>query len=461
MVPQPAVMQTPVQAPRRQRRQQARRWLKLGQPEGEKAAGLSRAERRRRLRALMATDAHARRTLVRGGLVAVGCTMALRWLKQEREADRLCGGPKGKHHPKRTGFRHAYELGSVPVGGQRVEILRPRVRTADRTSELSLGIYELAQDEGFLSEAVLAQTLAGVAQRRYRVRMQALTPLGGEMTAGSDSKSAVTRRFVAETQAGLEEWLARPLSGERYLALVVDGLELGAHHVIAALGVTATGEKRVLGLWEGATENTEVCRALLEDLVRRGLSTERGLLVVIDGGKGRGAAVRAVLGNRALVQRCTCHKARNVLDKLPAHRRDAVHRALRRAWSAEDAMVAEGQLRGLIRRLEGSGEVTAAHSLAEGLEETLTCVRLGLHPDLRASLESTHLIESAFSRHEGVAHRVKRWRNGNQALRWAAASLALAEQGFHRLPGADHLETLAMALERRAQSVPTQSQLSA
>jgi hypothetical protein len=213
MITQPASVQTAVQAPRRQRRHQARQWLKLGRAEGEKAEPLSRAERRRRLRELMATDADQRRTLVRGGLQALGCELALRWLKREMEAeaDALCGGPKGRHNPKRTGIRHGYEFGSVPVGGRREEILRPRVRTADRKSELSLEIYELAQDEGFLSEVVLAQTLAGVAQRRYRVTMQALTPLGEEMTTWSDSKSAVSRRFVAETQAWLEEWLSRPL----------------------------------------------------------------------------------------------------------------------------------------------------------------------------------------------------------------------------------------------------------
>jgi putative transposase len=215
------------------------------------------------------------------------------------------------------------------------------------------------------------------------------------MATGSDSKSTVSRRFVAETQAWLEEWLSRPLDGERYLALVLDGLELGAHHVIAALGVTAAGDKRVLGLWEGATENAEVCRALLEDLVRRGLSVDRGLLVIIDGGQGLAAAVRTVLGDRVLLQRCTVHKTRNVLDKLPEHRRAALRRALRRAWSAQDVTVAERQLRSLICRLEEAGEVAAARSLAEGLEETLTCVRLGLHPELRASLESTNLIESA------------------------------------------------------------------
>jgi len=236
---------------------------------------------------------------------------------------------------------------------------------------------------------------------------------------------------------------------------------LGPHHVIAALGVTEAGEKRGLGLWEGATENAEVCRSLLEDLVRRGLSTERGLLVVMDGGKGLAAAVRAVLGDRVLVQRCTCHKDRNLMDKLPEHRRDAVHRALRRVWSAEDAKVAERRLSRLLQRLEREGEEAAARSLEEGKDEMLTCVRLGLHPDLRASLESTNLIESAFSRHEGVAHRVKRWRNGNQALRWAAASLALAEQGFHRLPGAEHLGALAAALERHARSVATRLQRSA
>jgi putative transposase len=449
---QPGCQPDPV--PRRQRRQAARAWLKLGRPALEGSAPLTRGQRRRHLRELAAAEVDERQTLAKAGLLALGAQMALHWLQQamEDEADALCGGPKGRHNPQRSGHRHGYEVGSVVVGGQRVAILRPRVRAAE--GEQALSVYAIAQDERFLCEAVMMQTIAGVGQRRYGVTLGGVSGAVAVAAAvGSDSKSAVSRRFVAESQDWLSGWLARDLSGERYLALMVDGVQLGSHHVIAALGVTAGGQKQVLGLWQGGSESTEVCRALLEDLVGRGLEVAAGLLVVIDGGKGLACAVQTVLGDRVLVQRCVCHKARNLEGKLPQHRREAVHRILRQAWSETDAVAAERQLRALIGRLAAEGQVAAAHSLQEGLEQTLTCVRLGLHPDLRASLESTNLIESAFSRDEAVTHRVKRWRNGNQALRWTAVALALAEQGFSAIRGAEHLADLAVFLGRHASGV--------
>lgn len=450
------------QAPRRERRQQARLWFKLGQSQAEAVERLSRAERRRRLRAAIAVPVDERETLIRHGLMGLGHALALQWLRDrlEAEAEVLCGGPKGKHNPARTGSRHGYEVGSVPMGGQRVSFLRPRVRTLDRRSELPSELWQLVQDDAFFSEAVLAQTLAGVAQRRYHITMKAIAPPPAGSDTGSTSKSAVSRRFVTDTRAWLKQWLARPLA-ERYLALFLDGIELGEHHVVAALGVTEQGTKHVLGLWEGATENAEVCRALLEDLVRRGLATEQGLLVVIDGGKGLAAAVSEVFGDRVLVQRCVLHKMRGILDKLPEQRCKTVRNALRRAWSCADATRAKERLGRLAQRLEDWGEHAAARSLREGCDQTLTCLRLGLDPKLRGSLESTNIIESAFSRHEGVAHRVKRWRNGDQALRWLAASLAIAQQGFDVLPGTDHLPELAAALARHVRSVSPSGALAA
>ncbi len=435
----------PTRIARRQRRQEARAWLKLGRSGPETAGHLRRAERRRHLRELARGGADERQTLVKAGLLGLGAQLALGWLRQamEAEADELCGGPKGRHNPRRTAFRHGYEIGSVPIGGRRVAIMRPRVRGAE--GEQVLNVYGIAQDECFLSEAVMMQTVAGVAQRRYAVTLPAVTGVA-EQGRGSDSKSAVSRRFAAESQQWLQQWLERDLSGERYLVLMVDGLQLGEHHVIAALGVTAAGEKRVLGLWQGGTESAEVCRALLEDLMRRGLNVQARLLVVLDGGKGLAAAVTSVFGERVLIQRCVQHKARNVEEKLPQHRRQAVHRLLRQAWAETDAAAAQRQMQRLIRHLEDQGQMAAARSLQEGLEQTLTCVRLGLHPDLRGSLESTNLIESAISRQQGVAHRVKRWRNGTQALRWSAVGLALAEQSFAVIPGAEHLAALATAL---------------
>ena len=321
-----------------------------------------------------------------------------------------------------------------------------RVRSLDRHEELSLPLYEALQEEHTLEETVLVQVVAGVATRRYGSVMARALDLPEELLTGV-SKSSVSRRFVAQTAARLGELFRRPLR-ERYVALFVDGLQLGAHHVIAAVGVTEEGEKRLLGVWEGATENRAVCQALLEDLVARGLSAERGLLVVIDGSKALVQAVRAVLGERALIQRCVWHKSRNVLDKLPEVLQPRVRRAMLRAWGARTAWEAEQALQTLAEELAAAGYPEAAASLREGLPETLTVIRLGLPPALRRSLRTTNPIESAFARHEQLAHRVRWWRNGRQALRWAALSLLQAEASFRKLPGADALPRLAAALEQ-------------
>jgi len=408
---------------------------------------LSRRERRALLRRIR-IDREELAGLVRGSLLATVWTVGLSWLAEqlEQEADRVCGAPKGKHSPQRRGRRHSYEVGSVVLGGVRIPLLRPRVRSLDRHEELSLPLYEALQEEHTLEETVLVQVVAGVATRRYGSVMARALDLPEELLTGV-SKSSVSRRFVAQTAARLGELFRRPLR-ERYVALFVDGLQLGAHHVIAAVGVTEEGEKRLLGVWEGATENRAVCQALLEDLVARGLSAERGLLVVIDGSKALVQAVRAVLGERALIQRCVWHKSRNVLDKLPEVLQPRVRRALARAWGARTAWEAEQALQTLAEELAGAGYPEAAASLREGLPETLTVIRLGLPPALRRSLRTTNPIESAFARHEQLAHRVRWWRNGRQALRWAALSLLQAEASFRKLPGADALPRLAAALEQ-------------
>jgi putative transposase len=266
---------------------------------------LPHAERRRRLQELLRGTAGELQTLVRSGLQALGEQLALQWLREqmEKDAEAQCGAPKGKHDPRRRGRRHAWVEGSVVLGGRRVPILRPRVRSLDG-HELPIRTYELAQDACFLSEAMLAGCLAGAAQRRYACTVAEPPAL---LPAGSVSRSTVSRRCQQEMTELARQFCTRPLGGQRWLAVFLDGIELGRHHVIAALGVAEDGQKQVLGLWEGETESEAVCRAALEDLVARGLTAEQGLLVVIDGGKGLDAAVRAVWGPRALVQRCQTH----------------------------------------------------------------------------------------------------------------------------------------------------------
>ncbi|WP_449731081.1 IS256 family transposase [Geochorda subterranea] len=236
---------------------------------------------------------------------------------------------------------------------------RPRVRRLQGREELVPPTYRALQDEATLGEAALEQSLAGVAMRRYGETMPDLLGIPDELPVTHVSRSTVSRRFLAEAGAILAEVLHRPLS-ERYLVVFLDGLALGEHQVVAAVGVTEAGQKRVLALWEGVTESREVCQALVEDLAARGLSAQHGLLVVIDGSKALAAAVRAVWGERALIQRCVCHKARNVLEKLPRSLQGMVRRRLARAWGEADAAAAALSLQALADRLDETGYAEAA-----------------------------------------------------------------------------------------------------
>jgi putative transposase len=229
------------------------------------------------------------------------------------------------------------------------------------------------------------------------------------------------------------------------LVLMLDGIEIAEHTVVVALGITASGEKQILGLWEGATENAAVCHALLTDLMERGLRVDEGILVVIDGSKALRAAVRDVLGPQAAVQRCQVHKKRNVLDHLPDEVRRWVSRKLDQCWRETDYEKARAALTGLAKNLEEKYPGAAA-SLREGLDETLTVLRLGLPEPLRKTLRSTNPIESAFDTVRMASRNVKRRRNGQQVLRWAAGGLLEAEKGFRRMKGYRQLPLLADAL---------------
>ena len=306
------------------------------------------------------------------GLEALGERLALVWLHDqlETEAAGLCGAPRGKHNAARRGRRHGYESGSVVLGGRRVAVVRPRVRARGGCGELVPPTYVLAQDEAFLSKAMITETVAGAAQWRYAAIVGAAAEQPGGAPAGSVSRSTVSGRCAEQMQALLEEVCSRDLGREPYLVVLLDGVEMGGHRVIAGLGVTAAGDKQVIGLWEGATESKEVCRAAIEDLAARGLTAERGLLVVLDGGKGLDAAVRAVWGERAVIQRCQAHKARNLRDHLPAQCAETVLARMHRAWAQPDAARGERRLRELAAELERDGRTDAAGSLREGLAES-------------------------------------------------------------------------------------------
>jgi putative transposase len=383
----------------------------------------------------------------REGLLAlsVGVGLGVMETLMAEEVDELCG-PRGRHDPDRSAYRHGTEQGSVTLGGRRVPVTKPRVRAKDDGGELPLSSYRHFASRDPLTAVVLERMLAGVSTRRY-TRLQ--EPVGSEVEtkAKSTTKSSVSRTFVARTKQTLTELMSRRLDDVRLAVLMLDGIDLKGRTNVVALGISTDGVKIPLGLWEGDSENKTVASALLADLVDRGLDTEQGVLVVLDGAKALRAAVRKVLGDRTPVQRCIRHKERNVLDHLPEEMRDTVERRLRGAWALTDYDQALERLRKLASELEHSHPGAAA-SLREGMEETLTVIKLGITGKLKQTIESTNPCESMIECIRRSARNVKNWSSGDMAMRWTAAGMLEAEKQFRRVKGHAELADLAVAVER-------------
>ena len=381
--------------------------------------------------------------VAREGLLALSVSVgALAELMEENVVEVV--GAKGRHDPERVAVRHGHEAGEVTLGGRRLTVERPRVRSADGQAELPLQTYAHFADRDPLTRVVLERMLAGASTRRYR-RIQ--EPVGSELAraARSTSNSAVSRAFVERTRAALAELMGRRLDDVRLAVLMLDGIELQGRTNIVALGISTDGVKIPLGLWEGSTENATVATALLSDLVERGLDPQQGILFVIDGSKELRKAIRQVFGG-APVQRCIRDKERNVLEHLAERDRPRVKRRLRAAWAEADHGRARERLRALAADLE-HGHPGAAGSLREGLEETLTLTRLGISGSLKRTLESTNLCESMIECVGRTSRNVKRWQSGEMALRWTAAGMLEAERQFRRIIGYQDLATLAIAIE--------------
>ena len=360
------------------------------------------------------------------------------------EADRvaLCG-PKGRPDADRRALRGGHTPSWLTLGGRRMAVRRPRARSVGG-EELSLPSFGWADKRDPLNEATLAAIAAGVSNRRYAGTLDALP--AGELQSAV-SRSAVSRRFVALSAAQLGERFARRLEKLDLAVVLVDGIHFRERIVLVALGIDSEGGKHVLGLREGSTENATVVKALLADLVERGLDPERSRLWVIDGARALRRAIRDLFGEAALVQRCQVHKLRNVLEHLPEHVHASVRRAINDAWQSHDPALALKQLERLARSLEREHPGAAA-SLREGLEETLTVQRLGIDGALYLTLRSTNPIENL---NGAVAHHtrnVKRWRDGQMVLRWVGAALLQATTGFRRVRGMRDMPKLCAALDR-------------
>jgi hypothetical protein len=387
----------------------------------------------------------------REGLLAMSVATGLKVMAAMMDAE-ITGlaGPKGKHDASRTATRHGSAPTSVTLGSRRVPVERPRARAVNG-QEVQLSTFAAFAADDPLGEAVMSRMLAGLACRRFTAGDE---PVGERVAARSrsTSRSAVSRRFVKATETALAELLARDLSGLSVAAMMIDGLHIAEHLMVVALAITTDGTKVPVGLYEGDTENTTVVTALLADLVDRGLDASGGLLFVLDGSKALAKAVRKVFGTKALVQRCTVHKRRNVADHLPERERELIDRKLVRAFTHPDPELGLRAARELANGLQRS-HPSAAASIREGLEEMFTVRRLGISEALERTLLTTNPVESMISIARTTQRNVKKWTDAAMVRRWTAAGMLVAETKFRRIKGYKDMPLLVAALARHAHPV--------
>ena len=384
----------------------------------------------------------------REGLLALSVGVGLGVVHElmELEVDEVVGR-KGRHNPDRVAVRHGHEAGSMTLGGRRVAVRRPRMRTTDER-ELPVESYEYFADRDPLTRAVMDRMLAGVSTRKFA---QVGEPVGSEVerSSSSTSKTTTSEMFIERTRTALGELMSRRLEDVRLAVMMLDGLEIAERTHVVALGITTDGVKIPLGLWEGSTENATLARTLLADLVDRGLDPEQAILFVIDGAKALRRGIKDVFGEHALVHRCHRHKERNVTDLLPERDRATVRTRIRAAWSLADPLLAEQRLQLLASELDQTWP-DAAGSLREGIDDTLTLMRLGITGKLATTLCSTNPCESMIEIVRYTQRNVKRWRDGDMRRRWTAAGMLVAEQQFRRIIGYRDLANLVIAIERHA-----------
>jgi transposase-like protein len=382
----------------------------------------------------------------REGLLALSVGVGLRVVHElmEAEVDEVVG-PKGKWNSERAASRHGHEDGSMTLGGRRVPVSRPRVRSVDGR-EAPIATYEYFADRDPLQRAVMDRMLAGVSTRGFA---RVGEPVGEdvEQRASSKAKSTVSEMFIERTRSALEELMGRRLEDVRLAVMMLDGLQIAERTHVVALGISTEGVKIPLGLWEGSTENATLARTLLADLVDRGLDPEQAILFVIDGAKALRKAIKDVFGTSALVHRCHRHKERNVTDLLPERDRVSVLARVRAAWSLTDPQLAKQRLELLASELDRSWP-DAAGSLREGMDDTLTLMRLQISGQLAKTLSSTNPCESMIEIVRYTQRNVKRWQDGDMRKRWTAAGMLVAEQQFRRIIGYRDLAKLVIAIER-------------
>ena len=359
-------------------------------------------------------------------------------LMMEEEVRALVG-ERSQPQPERNANRWGTEKGYCIVMGQKVPVDRPRVRTTE-DREVRLGTYEMFHRGEPLTETVWEKLMLGLSTRKYGQAVRQFAEAYGL------EKSAISEHFIEASRTKLQEMLERKLDKLKLCALLVDATPFAGQQMVAALGISQDGRKTILGIRQGATENATVVGELLGDLANRGLDFSEPRLYVLDGGKALSTAVKKYAGDSAAIQRCQVHKRRNVLDHLTDEQRPSVAKKLNAAYAMEDHAAAKLALTQLHRELMDLNP-SAARSLEEGLEETLTVHRLHIPAQLRKSLASTNIIESAFSIVERVCSNVKRWHGGDQRERWVGSGLLVAEKQFRRIQGCKQISILLRELE--------------
>lgn len=371
-------------------------------------------------------------SLIPLGLRAVGEALS-------REVTELAGRRYAHEDDHPNIVRWGKQPGSIYVADQKLPIRVPRVRDQALGREIALSTYQRFQTPRSLDVGLFRRVLGGLSCREYEAAAETIPEAFGL------ARSSVSRRFIRASARSLRALQERRLDDREWLVLLLDGKTFAKDQLVIALGVTRTGEKRILGLIQTATENKVVCAAFLRELQERGFAAARGLLVVLDGGKGLRSAVREVLGDDVPVQRCQFHKRQNVLSYLPKRDQPAWSRKLQAAYAHTAYSDAKRALQRLARELIVVN-ASAARSLEEGLEETLTLHRLGVFPELGTSFRTTNLIESVMARVEAKTRKVDRWRTSDQKLRWCAAALMTVEKQFRRVRGYEYLPLLEKAL---------------
>lgn len=367
-------------------------------------------------------------------VISLGLESYLELVKEEITS--ICG-ERYKHITGREFGRWSSKETFVTLGGKKVSVKHSRVRNLKEKKERELETVACYRDKELLSERQMEQMIIGVSTRKYKRSLEAIS---SAMHNRSVSKSSVSRNFIAKTREKLGAWQSEPIR-EIYPFIMIDGIVYAKTTVLVAMGIDKKGNKKALGAWEGSTENSRVCIDLLQSLIERGFNIPECKLAIIDGGKALRKAISDVFGKGILIQRCQVHKKRNVADYLPKEKRETVRRAISEAYNTETYDTAKKLLQNIISWLD-KDYPSAARSMKEGLEETLTLHKLKAHKSIRKSLSTTNPIESLNSGIRNVTRRVKRWKTSEMVMRWVYTGIIESEKNFRKINGHDHIDSL-------------------